>query len=350
MLDFRPFFLQDAILIAAIIINLGWMAWLAVAYTRPIWRGPRFILFGGFSGYVAQFTKYIVTAQVFAVGRIMPYRNMRWYKGSNMKSTIDSDYWPYEWPIVRIRALKNGDYFFQSIDILAFLFTTAVMQFESNLMQQSYDTLPPYDRLGYSSNRGIIIIGLVCHGTFVIIHLATLVWLNQGGTGLLAAPGSLALYLALFDGSEIQQDFKDLEDEDRRWRVRGHLGRNQYRLGFWNKGGRAVYGIRRKLLVPAGAQNEPSRCAFRHRNLERRKATVFPEFHYIPWFLQTFWLIIWTSVLASSLAILLTLLIRDSILIQGFDPRVSTIIIQFVEISPASFLWSFFPSFASTLR
>jgi len=348
-LDFRPFFLQNAILIASIIINLGWIVWLAIAYSRPIWRGPNFILDGGFFGYVATLTKYFIFAQVFAIGRIMPYRNMRWYKGSNMKSTIDSDYWPYEWPIVRIRPFRNGDYFFQIIDIANSFFTTAVVQFESNLMKRSYDPSPPYAFMGYSPNRGIIIIVLICHCTFVIMNLAMFIWLNNGGTGLLAAPGSLALYLAVFDESEIRQDFQGLEDEDRRWHVRAHLREHQYRLGFWKKDGLAVYGIRRKLLVPARSELESQRNASRHLQLQRRKATVFPEFHYLPWFLQTFWLITWTSVLVSGLAILSTLSIRDSILKWGFDPRASTNIIPFVDLSSASFLWSFFPSFTAEI-
>lgn len=346
-LDHRPFFLKNSVLIATISINLSWIVWLAIAYTRLLWRGPNFILNGGFSGYVATLTKYFITAQVLAIGKIMPYQNMRWPKGRNVENTIDSDYWPYEWPILRFRALRNRDYFFQVMDIAAFLFTGAVVQFESNMMQQSYDPSPPYEFLGYSPNRGIIIIALICHCTFVVMHVAILLWLNGRGTGLLADPGSLALYLALFNRLDIQQDFKGLEDEDRRWHVRHHLKQNQYRIGFWKKGGKVVYGIRRKILSPASFEVEPPRSPT--KALKRRKATVYPEFRYVPWFLQTFWLIIWMSVLASSLAILSTLVIRDSILTWGFNPRVSTNISPFVDISPASFLWSFFPSFVAEI-
>jgi len=203
-----------------------------------------------------------------------------------VENTIDSDYWPYEWPILRFRALRNGDYFFQAIDIASVFFTGAVVQFESNLMQQSYNLSFPYQFLGYSINRGMIIIALICHSVFVVVHVAILVWLNGRGTGLLDDPGFLALYLGLFDRENIQEDFEGLEDEDRRWCVRENLKQNQYRIGFWEKGGRAVYGIRREIL----REVNPAKDRFKHlkrwtatrKNPERRKARVYPEFRYLP--------------------------------------------------------------------
>jgi hypothetical protein len=129
--------------------------------------------------------------------------------------------------------------------------------------------------------------------------------------------------------------------------VRYHLKQNKYRIGFWKKDGKAVYGIRRKILSPASFEAEPSECSI--ETPKRQKATVYPQFRYLPWFLQTFWVTIWMSVLASSLAILSTLVIRDSILTWGFDPHVSTNITPFVDISPTSFLWSFFPSFVAEI-
>jgi hypothetical protein len=73
-----------------------------------------------------------------------------------------------------VRALRNQDYCFQVINIAAFLFISAVVQFESNLLQQSYDPSPPYEFLGYSPNRGIIIIALICHCTFAVMHVVIL--------------------------------------------------------------------------------------------------------------------------------------------------------------------------------
>lgn len=345
-LNYKPFLLHNLVLVGTVLINLGWIVWLAVVYTQPFWHGPNFILDGGFSGYVSTLTKYFVIAQVFAIGKITPYRNMRWSEGRNAKNTIDSDYWPYEWTFLRFRAWRNNDYFFQMMDIAAYLFTGAVVQFESNLMKQSYNLSPPYEFLGFTPNRGIIIIALLCHCAFVVMYVAILIWLNAKETGLLTDPGSLAFYFAVFNHGDIRKDFRDLEDEDRRWCVRSHLSQNQYRIGYWRKGSHAVYEIRRDEL--SAALND-GRTPRRTNNYSRRKPMVYPEFRYVPWFLQTFWITIWMSVLASSLAILSTLVIRDSIINRGFNPHVSIKISPFVQLSPASFLWSFFPSFVADL-
>ncbi|RDL33866.1 uncharacterized protein BP5553_08234 [Venustampulla echinocandica] len=338
-LNHKPFFLRAWVLLCAALMNIGWIIWLAIAYAEPLWQGPDFILDGLFSGYIATAAKFLITQQVLNVGKIMPYRNMRYPAGRNVHNTIDSDYWPYEWPVVRFRAIRNGDYFFQFVDIVAFIFTFAVVQFGSNVLSQQYDTNGNF--LGYAPNRGVIIIVIICHSAFIVTTLAILVWLQLKETGLLADPGYLSLYLSIFNKGDIQEDFQGLEDEDRRWIVRQHLAQNEYRIGYWPKGPKsAVYGIRRRKI----SENIPS-----HSSFKPRSPTKYPEFRYIPWFLASFWVCTWTSLLTAALAIMTTLVTRDDIIHFGFPPYVSTTVTPFVDVSPAQFLWSFFPSFAADL-
>jgi len=278
-LDYKLFFVQTWVLVSTILINIGWIVWLVIAYTRPRWHGSQFILGGIFLGYVATVTKFLITQQVFSVGKIMPYRNMLPATGKNVESTIASDYWPYEWPIVRFRAFLNRDYFFQLIDIVEFLFTEAIVQFESNILSAKYDCSqsdlpggPPL--LGYAPNRGVIIIATTCHGAVVITTLAILIWPQLKETGLLADPGYLALYLAMFSKDDIQDDFQGFKDEDRPWIVRQRLEQNQYRIGYWRRGDHAVYGIRRTKILGNDGETDPPRP---------RRSTEYPEFRYIPW-------------------------------------------------------------------
>lgn len=362
LLNYRPLLLQDWVLIASILINVGWIIWLAIAYTRPLWHGPDFILGGLFSGYVATATKFFIIQQAFCIGRIMPYRNMLSPKGGSFQNTIDSDYWPYEWPIPRIRPLRNGDYFYQVVDIVAFVFTSAVVQFESNILQGIYDD--DGNVIGYTPNQGIMIIVMVCHGVFVVTTGSILIWLRLRETGLLADTGYLALYLSLFNQKDIKDDFQGRENEDRRWIVRKALKGNKYRIGYWAKcRGKAVYGIRRMKTsqdpptdTPGNNTDEILRTNMPESETNEirptdkpRSNTVYPEFRYVPWFVEPFWVAIWTSVLAASLAILATLVIRDHIIRYGFDPHASTAISPFFKISPAAFLWSFLPSFAAEI-
>jgi hypothetical protein len=336
-LNYKPFFLQTWVLAATIIINLSWISWLVVAYCSASITGSSFILGGLFSGYVATTTKFFITAQIMAMGRIMPYRNMLSASRTtaNVKNTIDSDYWPYEWPVVRFRASWNGDFFFQFVDIVTFLFTYAVVQFESNILSQG--------NFGYYPNPGVIIITIICHGVVTITTIAILVWMDKKDTGLLADPGCLSLYLTLLDQEDTREDFRDIEAENRRWIVRERLKDSNYRIGYWRKGNQAIYGIRKSKIMSCPdlvSENKPP---------YNRTPTKYPEFQYVPWFLATFWVIVWTSILAASLAIIATLAIHDDIVTNGFAPHAPTDIIAFVEISPASFVWSFFPSFAAEL-
>lgn len=220
-LNHKPFFLRIWVLFCAALMNIGWIIWLAIAYNKPLWQGPEFILRGLFSGYIATAAKFLITQQVFNIGKIMPYRNMRYPGGQNVHNTIDSDYWPYEWPVVRFRAVRNGDYFFQFVDFVAFIFTFAVVQFGSNVLSQQFDT--DGNSLGYAPNRGVIIIVIICHSFFLAITLVVWAWLQLKETGLLADPGYLSLYLSIFNKEDIQEDFQGLEDEGRRWKIRRHL-------------------------------------------------------------------------------------------------------------------------------
>ncbi|KAH8694871.1 hypothetical protein BGW36DRAFT_360597 [Talaromyces proteolyticus] len=346
-LNHKPFFLQPWVLLCAVLINVGWTIWLAIAYSRPVWQGPEFILGGLFSGYVATATKFVLSQQVRMIGKIMPYRNMRYANCCNVKETIDSDYWPYEWPFVRFRALRNGDHFFQLVDIVAFVFTSAIIEFESNILGNIYDTTTDYSTfIGYGPNRGVILISIICHVGFILTSVGILAWLQFNETGLREDPGCLALYLTMFSKEDIQKDFQGIEDEDRRWVVRKRLTQNEYRIGYWRKGQNAVYGIRRKIHEGSFGGSAEATLS---RSGRPRKHTEYPEFRYVPWFLKPFWIVVWVSMLAASLAILSTLVIRDSIIDNGFDPRVSTAITPFVDISPAAFLWSFFPAFMAEL-
>ena len=89
--------------------------------------------------------------------------------------------------------------------IIAFLFTSAVVQFESNILQAAYDDngFP----IGYTPNQGVVIIVLVCHGVFVLTTGSILVWLHIRETGPLADPEYLSLYRSLFNKADIQADF-----------------------------------------------------------------------------------------------------------------------------------------------
>lgn len=254
---------------------------------------------------------------------------------ANVKNTIDSDYWPYEWPVVRLRASWNGDFFFQFVDIVTFLFTYAVVQFESNILSQG--------DYSYYPNHGVVIIAIIYHRVVTITTFAILIWMDKKDTGLLADPGYLSLYLALLNQEDTREDFRDIEAEGRRWIVRERLKDNNYRIGYWRKGNQAIYGIRRSKITSSPDLVSGNKQPY------NRKPTKYPEFQYVPWFLATFWIVVWTSILAAGLAIIATLAIHDDIVTNGFAPHASTYIIAFVEISPASFVWSFFPSFAAEL-
>jgi hypothetical protein len=335
-LNYKPLLLRNWVLVGSTLINIGWIVWLAIVYTRPLSKGPEFILGGLFSGYAATVMKFFIVQQVFCIGKIMPYRNMLSATDRSARRTIDSDYWPYEWPVLRLRALRNKDYFYQAVEVIAFIFTYAVVQFESNILRPVYDDGDDYF-LGYTPNHGVIIIALICHGVFAITTVSILVWLQLRETGLLADPGYLSLYLALFNKDDIQEDFQGFEDEDRRWIVRERLAKNQYRIGYWTKGlYEAVYGIRRTTNRARGS-------------IPPKKRTKYPESRYVPWFLETFWVVIWTSILAAALAILATLVIRDDIIDSGFASYTSTKMNPLFSLSPAAFLWSFIPSFAADL-
>jgi hypothetical protein len=95
-LNHKPFFLRAWVLLCAALMNIGWIIWLAIAYAEPLWQGSDFVLGGLFSGYIATAAKFLITQQVLNIGKIMPYRNMRYPAGRNVHNTIDSDYWPYE--------------------------------------------------------------------------------------------------------------------------------------------------------------------------------------------------------------------------------------------------------------
>jgi hypothetical protein len=338
LLDHRPFFLKTPILVVTIFINLIWIVWLAIVYTSTSITGRDFILGGLFSGYVATVTKFLISAQVMAIGKIMPYRNMVTGTKTNVQNTIDSDYWPYEWPFVRLRAIRNGDYFFQLVDFIAFLFTSAVVQFESNILSQNED-------LSYSPHRGVIIIVLICHGMVAVTTIGILFWLQGKETGLLADPGCLSLYLTLLDKNDLRKDFRGIEAEDRRWKVRQRLINNQYIIGYWPKGKLAVYGIRTKRWPKSANTPPPSEV----EPPKSRTISKYPEFHYMPWFLETFWITVYASILAAGLAVIATLVIHDNIITYGFNPHASTAVTPFAQISLAAFVWSFFPSFAAEL-
>jgi hypothetical protein len=164
-LFYKPFFLRTWVLTGTILLNLGWIPWLVYVYTCVSISGSNFILGGLFAGYVASVAKFFITAQIMSMGKIIPYKNMVSATEANVQNTIDSDYWPYEWPILRFRAFRNGDYFFQFVDIVAFLFTYAVVQFESNILRQS----PDADN-SYTPNHGVVIIVIICHGVVVVTH------------------------------------------------------------------------------------------------------------------------------------------------------------------------------------
>lgn len=61
-LNHKPFFIQTWVLITGALMNIGWIFWLAIAYTKPLWQGPDFILDGIFSRYVATAAKFFLPA------------------------------------------------------------------------------------------------------------------------------------------------------------------------------------------------------------------------------------------------------------------------------------------------
>lgn len=114
-----------------------------------------------------------------SLGQIMPYCSMASPDPHNqsMKPTLDADYWPYEWPIVRPRALRNGHYFFYFVDLVTLVSVSTVVQFASNTLRAVYDE--EYNFLGYLPNRGMIY-NYFCFASFTIITTATLVCCGGG--------------------------------------------------------------------------------------------------------------------------------------------------------------------------
>ena len=76
--------------------------------------------------------------------------------------------------------------------------------------------------------------------------VSTFLWCQLKNTGLLAATGSIAMYMAMMYKPEATEDYDGLDSEDREWEVRRHLRKNFYRIGYWKESEKtAVYGIRR---------------------------------------------------------------------------------------------------------
>jgi hypothetical protein len=166
-------------------------------------------------------------------------------------------------------------------------------------------------KFGYLGVNGVVVLrGWSLRGDIVYViaysslALSILVWLQLKETGLLADPGYLSLYLAIFNKEDIQKDFEGFEDEDHRWIVRRRLAHNQCRIGYWDKGvtaegvKEAVYGIRRTKTSESTSQS-----------VLPGSPTKYPEFHYVPWFLKSSWIATWTSILAAGIAIMATLVI-----------------------------------------
>lgn len=253
-LNFKPTVLQPWMLILCTIANLVWIVLLCIALKKKVLRGPEFILGGPGAGYIATFLRFFVAQQAMNIGQIMPYLSMSAEDNNHdrhkMENTIDADYWPYEWPIVRIRALRNKHFFFYFVDLASFFSTITIVQFESNILGEADDD---HGSLVYTPNKGVVYISIACHAVFALIAICTLAWLQWKDTGLLAAPGSIAMYLAMLRKSDVQEDYRGLEAEARRWKVREHLLQNIYRIGYWERDkAYAVYGIRRMVLRPHG--------------------------------------------------------------------------------------------------
>jgi hypothetical protein len=345
-------------LTTCILLDLGVIVvlCLALSVSNPL-RGPDFILGGTSAGFVSSVADFLVTQQVLSLGQIMPYCSMASPDPHNksMKLTLDADYWPYEWPIVRLRALRNGHYFFYFVDLVMFVSVSTVVQFASNTFRAVYDE--EYNFLGYLPNKGMRYITISCFASFTIITIATLLWLwRKRTTGLLAAPGSIAMYLAMLHKSDFCNDYCGVEGESRRWVVRDRLRANVYRIGYWkDPGDTAVYGIRKTRNSDRNISGEiikayppkPYLIPPQERPQPHATENQIPRFAFIPWFLRPFSIAISSGLLTAALSTALTLLINDDIIAYGFSPGVSTKTASFVEMSPAGFLWSFLPSLAA---
>jgi hypothetical protein len=214
-----------------------------------------------------------------------------------------------------------------------------------------------YNFLGYLPNKGMIYITISCFASFTIVTIATLVWLwRRRTTGLLAAPGSIAMYLAMLQKSDFCNDYCGVEGESRRWVVRDRLRANVYRIGYWKgHGDTAVYGIRKTRNSDRNISGEttkayppkPHLIPPQERPQPHATENQIPRFAFIPWFLRPFSIAISSGLLTAALSTALTLLINDDIIAYGFSPGVSTKTASFVEMSPAGFLWSFLPSLAA---
>lgn len=329
--------------------NIVWIVFLSTALYKDSLQGPKFILDGVGAGYVATFFKFYISQLVMSIGQIMPYRSMASDDNPEWKRTMGADYWPYEWPIARIRILLNHHYFLFFVDLFSFLSTFVVVQFESNILSTVYNDEGSPE---YTPNKGVIYIAISCHAIFLLIIISTLIWSGWKDTGLLAAPGSIAMYLAMVEKSDLDDYNDGLEVEDRQWVVRDRLGRNLYRIKYWEN---SVYGIRKICDPPnSGIGINPRLSIYYHNPYilgHNRTSTLsknqLPRFNYIPWFLRPSTIAVFAGLLTAALSIALTLLVNDNILQNGFNPRVSTKLLPIVDISPAAFLWSFLPSLAA---
>ena len=256
-LDYRPVMLEDWVLILSFLLNVGWIVVLALALfidpRRPL-QGPPFILDGLFGGYVASFAKFIASSQNMALCQIMPFCSMASESKSEVQGQSDrqgsrtllTDYYPYDWPIPRLRPALNGHWFLFAVDLATFVSSYAVVQFASNILTETSDS-DNEDSVGWVPNLGIIYVVIACHSTFTTISLVMIFWLKRyKKTGLAARPGSIAMLLAMLKDSRLEDDFNGLDLGAHGWEVRRRLGHNEYKIAYWeNPSGDPLYGIRR---------------------------------------------------------------------------------------------------------
>ena len=256
-LDWRPNVLENPMLLLSFLFNVLWIIVLVFARSinpaRPL-QGNSFLLDGYFGGYVASFAKFLATSQIIALGQIMPFCSMASEIGSERRGfrTLLADYYPYDWPIPRLRPVVNGHFYLFAVNLATFVSSYTIVQFASNILQEAFD-VETGESLGWIPNLGIIYIVIACHSVFALTTLTTVVWLWNKKTGLITKPGSIAMLLAMLKDSHLEDDFQGLDLETSSWKVKKRLGENEYKVGYWKgSSGEPVYGLRRTGKRPVG--------------------------------------------------------------------------------------------------
>ncbi|KAF9461741.1 hypothetical protein BDZ94DRAFT_1263246 [Collybia nuda] len=346
-LRYRPIFITNLVLFSYVIATILCIApliiWLIRLNDGPF-TGPSIFFDGLIPGYIATILRFVAVKQVGAFTQTMPFCIMASGKVQHRHAfrTILTTHIPFESTIPSFGSPKQLD------ELLELLNAPTVFVIEilaGNLFRRQYiRNGDSYGLEGWEMNVGVCIGVIACLVTLDIIASTIMVFLFRRSTGLAEEPGSIATLVGMARGAKhIWEDFHGLDIERYPWKVRRRLSSMKYHISPDYTLSKYVLDKEAESTLEKVAPEDEDTASITSPPCANPRPA---RFDYVPWFVRSPFLSIWSAALFGGFVAALSLGLRGS-RDDGFDPLVPTAPLPYLGLSCADILWSFFPAYVA---